>query len=81
MSLLKVLSKSSCVWETLESSVCSMALESHLCLPSGALLDHGAGHGTADGEALEKPSNRIAQTQGKEFLKKVNTIYQHMIAT
>lgn len=58
-----------------------MALESHLCLPSGALLDHGAGHGTADGEALEKPSNEIAQTQGKEFLKKVNTTYQHMMAT
>lgn len=41
----------------IESSEGLLALESHLRLPSGALLDHGAGHGTADGKALEKPSN------------------------
>lgn len=40
----------------------------YLCLPASALLDHGAGHGTADGETLEKPSDGVAQAQGEEFL-------------
>lgn len=34
-----------------------IAAEPHLCFPSSALLDHGPGHGTADGKTLEKPSN------------------------
>lgn len=57
--------------------------KSHLCPPSCALLHHGARHGAADGEALEKPSNRVTQTQGNEFLteKKNNSIYKSMTAT
>lgn len=64
--------------------MCSKAPQqkrSHLGLPSGALLHHGAWHGAADGEALEKPSNWVTQTQGNEFLpEKKDSIYKYMIA-
>lgn len=53
---------------------------SHLGLPSCALLHHGAWHGAADGETLEKPSNWVTQTQGKEFLpEKKDSIHKYMI--
>lgn len=54
---------------------------SHLGLPSCALLHHGAWHGAADGDALEKPSKWVTQTQGNEFLpEKKDSIYKYMIA-